>query len=395
MMKRKPYTAILFILALPHFSANANAMATDRGSVIGVEALGTKNQSELQAIAADFPGNIKVNSGADMYRISYWTVLKRKPVRASGLFSVPHDDLKPKGVVMYLHGTNMTRSLSPSQPDRVDGNEETAIFAGNGYYVVLPDYVGLGISTEPQAYIVTKPQVDASLDMLRAVRKVAAQMKLNWSPSLYMMGFSQGGQSVAGVHRELEKRPLPGYSLKGSIGVAGPYALRQISLPKLACPASLENYNIGYLAFAAYAYATYYDRPLDDVFAPQLVVLIPPLFDGSKSPAEIISALPDDARKLFQPQFLRDLESQKGNWFRAAIDANETFKWVPKAPFRAYFGESDANVAAEASNVFFNYARSRGGNISVHSLGRVDHQTSASLTYAPALAWFDEFSSAH
>ena len=391
-MKHAIALLILFAITFPSSTVSSASANPSRGSIIKVERLETMSQSALQAIAADFPGVIKVQNGADLYRVSYWTVLKGKSVKASGLFSVPQGISKIKGVVMFLHGTNMTRSLSPSQADRADGNEETAVFAGNHYLIVLPDYIGLGISTEIQAYVVTKPQVDASVDLLRAVRKVAGDMKLGWSPSLYMMGFSQGGQTVAGVHRELEQRPLSGYRLKGSIGVAGPYELRKTSLPKFSIPASLQNYNVAYLAFAAYAYASYYDHALGKVFAPELVGIVPHLFDGTKSAPDIITALPNDARNLFRRDFLRAVESTQGNWFTTAMEENESFAWAPKRPFRLYFGDIDLNVSPEASKKFYNYAKSNGGNISLHSLGPVDHQTSAAMAYAPALVWFDTLS---
>lgn len=391
-MKHAIILPILLTLAHPSSPTSTASASPARGSIISVEPLETMSQSALQEIADGFPGATKVQNGADLYRVVYWTILKGKSVKASGLFSVPQGSLKPKGIVMFMHGTNMTRSLSPSQPDRVDGNEETAIFAGNRYFVVLPDYIGLGISTDIQAYVVTKPQVDASVDLLRAVRKVTAGMKRAWSPSLYMMGFSQGGQTVAGVHRELERRPLAGYRLMGSIGIAGPYELRKTSLPKFASPASLQNHNVGYLAFAAYAYAIYYDRALDKVFALGIAGAVPGLFDGTKSAPKIITALPSDARNLFRADFLSALESRQGNWFTAAMDENETFAWVPRAPFRLYFGDSDLDVSPESSKIFYNHAKSRGGNVSLHSLGPVDHQTSSAMTFAPALAWFDALS---
>jgi len=205
----------------------------ERGSVITVEHLEDLDRSVLQDIAADFPGNISIQNGTSLYRLTYWTVLQGQPVIASGLFSIPDNNSQPKGVFAYFHGTNATRTTAPSQPDRVDGNEETAIYAGNNYYVVVPDYLGLGVSNIPQQYLVTKPNVDASIDMLIATRQVVANMNRPWPTALFMMGFSQGGQVVAGVHRELEKSPIEGLRPAASVGIAGPYDLRITSVSKV------------------------------------------------------------------------------------------------------------------------------------------------------------------
>jgi pimeloyl-ACP methyl ester carboxylesterase len=359
-----------------------------RGTPISVESLGKLSQVKLQKMAAELPGAISAKQGVELFRVTYWTTYKGKPVKASGLFAAPDGGEPAKGVMMYLHGTTNTRVLSPSQPKRADGDTEAAVFGGNSYYVVLPDYIGLGVSHEPHPYIITKPLVDDSIDMLKAVRQIAQDRKLSWSPNLYMMGFSQGGQVVAGVHRELDRRPLKGYKLKGSVGVAGPYELSKTSLPKAVESNCLKC--IGYLAWGASAYADYYDHPLSEALKPAYVDVVPKLFDGSKTIYEIAEAAPANPQDLFQPDFLKALQTGDANWFTNGLEQNETYRWTPRAPFRLYTGEDDIDVTPASSRAFYDYAKPRGGNISLHSLGAVDHMASISLAYAPALKWFEE-----
>lgn len=372
---------------VPARPTHAERADTRRGTLIDVAPLGTMDRARLQAIAAEFPGKIAVRDGARLFRVTYWTVLKGAPVRASGLVSIPLGGAPAKGVVVYLHGTNATRALAPSQPDRVDGNEETAVFAGNGYVTALPDYIGQGLSTVPHPYLIVQPQVDASVDLLSAVRTVVARLRVKASPDLFMMGFSQGGQVVAGVHRRLERNPLPGYRLRASVGIAGPYDLRGTSLPK-----AIENecrQCVGYLTWAVYAYAGYYGHPLAEAVQPAYLTAVPNLFDGTKTANEIGAALPDDPKDMFRPEFLTIMRSAGDNWFTRALTENETYAWRPVAPFRLYFGEDDVDVAPAASRAFYDYAKARGGNVSLHPLAGADHQGSAAQVYAPALQWFD------
>jgi pimeloyl-ACP methyl ester carboxylesterase len=380
-------TAAICVSAPPTFAATTQ-QSQQRGSVVSVERLGMIRQTNLQKVADEFPGGITVKQSVELFRVTYWTVFKGKPIKASGLFVTPQNVDRVKGVMMYLHGTNNTRALSPSQPDRVDGEAEAAIFGGNGYYVVLPDYIGLGVSYEPHPYIITKPLVDDATDMLKAVRQIASDRRLNWSPNLFMMGFSQGGQVVAGVHRELDRRPIAGYRLKGSVGVAGPYELRKTSLPKAIETACLKC--VGYLSWGASAYANYYGYDLSQALKPAYVDVVPKLFDGSKTMLEIGMALPAKAEDMFQPKFLNAMRTNRDNWFTKAMDRNETYRWAPVAPFRIYTGENDIDVTPQASKAFYDYAKRRGGNISLHSLGPVDHMASISLSMAPALKWFEE-----
>ena len=198
---------------------------------------------------------------------------------------------------------------------------------------------------------------------------------------------------VASIHRELDRRPLRGYRLRGSIGIAGPYELRKTSLPKAIERECLKC--IGYLAWGAYAYADYYGHDLREALKPAYADRVPGLFDGSRTIEEIGAALPASAEDMFQPEFLEALRTNGDNWFTLGMDRNETYRWVPRAPFHLYVGDRDRDVTPEASKAFYDYAKPRGGNISYRSLGAVDHPTSLSLTYAAALNWFDKLAAVH
>lgn len=363
-------------------------VSNERGTLISIAPAGLTHRPDLERIAAEFPGAIVARSGARMFRIEYWTVLKGRPARASGLLVEPDSSNPPKGLVLFMHGTNATRSTAPSQPGRVDGNEEAAVFAGNGFTVALPDYLGLGTSRAKHPYLIVEPQVDATIDLLRAIKHLIASVGNQTSTKLFMMGFSQGGQVAAGVHRELDRRPLPGFQLRGSVGIAGPYNLRETSLPK-----AIENncrLCVGYLAWATFAYADYYGHPLSGAIQKRYLTVVPRIFDGSHTASEIGAALPDDPAEMFRPDYLRSLRTGSPNWFTRALARNETYAWKPIAPFRIYFGDQDSDVPPSTARFFFDYARAQGGNVTLHKLAGADHQGSSALTYAPALAWFEQ-----
>ena len=378
----------------PHSDAKASSIETSsapgRGTIIKLEYLQDADQARLQEIADDFPGDISVQNGAELFRLTYSTVFKGEAVIASGLLSLPVSDNQPKGVFLFFHGSNFARETAPSQPDRVDGNEETAIFAGNGYYVILPDYIGLGASERAQSFLVTKPDVDASQDLLIAARQAITEMQKPWPRSLYMMGFSQGGHLVAGMHRSLEQNPVADLEIRASVGVAGVYDIRGNAV--LVSKETECFLCTGFLAGVTASYSDYYDVPLEDTVFPEYSGVISRIFDGTMSTEEIFSALPGDLPKLFKPKFLAQVQSDQENWLTKALDENETFAWTPVAPFRLYYGENDINVRPAAAKAFYEYAKPRGGNISIESFGPVDHQTTSSISYAPTLEWFNQLS---
>jgi acetyl esterase/lipase len=367
--------------------------APARGDLVSIVPLEVREQAQLQAMASEFPGGITVSEGVSLFRITYRTTYKDSLVIASGLVGVPSNGSDTKGVVMYLHGTTNTRTLSPSQPDRADGNSDTAIFGGNGYVVALPDYIGLGESNQPQAFVVTKPQVDASVDMLRALRTFTQQQGISWNSNLFLMGFSQGGQSAAGLHRALEQQPLPEYRLRGTVAVAGPHDLRGLSSSKSGDYGGRHPLNIGYLAFTATAYASYYDKPLGELLQEPYSQTMPGLFDGSKTIYQIGAGLPGTTSELLVPDAYRAITTNADHWLTRKLDENETYAWVPVAPVRIFVGEADTNVAPSMSRALYDYAAPRGGAVSVHSFGDVDHMGTISLSYAPTLAWFNALAS--
>lgn len=357
------------------------------GWVIRFDPIETRDRAALQRTADDLPGGIQVRYGADMYRLIYWTQVRGRPVVASGLVVVPKD-AAIRGVVAYLHGTTTTRAVSPSLPNRADGDQEAAVFAGAGFVTVLPDYIGLGESDLPQAYLVVQPQTDAAEDMLKAIRGVGGLAGLAGDHPLFLMGFSQGGQSAAGLHRALEQHPLDGYVLTATVAIAGPHDLHGAIIDKLEGPGAEGPRNVAYLAFAATAYAAYYDQPLDSILTPELAARTPGLFDGTHSPEDIVSQLPSDTRLLFRPEALAALRAGTG-WFARALRDNQTADWTPRAPLRIVVGEADEDVPPASSNALLDRSHAGGGTVSLRSIPGADHMGAAAQSYAPALTWFD------
>lgn len=373
------------LCAIPSIVVAQNSTSNRRGTLISVEPVEIMSVGRARAFAAEYPGSITIETGADMFRVTYWSRLSGRPERASGLLALPSGAAQVRGIYACFRGTNTTRQLAPSELNRIDGNHEAALYAGNGFAVIVPDYFGMGASTVPQAYLLVQPQVDASIDMLRAVQEYLEARGFGRSHDLVMMGFSQGGQVVAGVHRELERRPLAGIRLKGSVGIAGAYDLRgaSVALTRRTCPTC-----VGYIAWATSSFSHYLGCDLGDVLRPEHVGSIPPLFDGSHMPHDIGMNLPGSLSDLLTPEFHADLVANRDNWFTRALDANQTWRWVPRAPFRAYFGEADLDVPLASSLHFYNYAHPRGGHVTLHSMGDVDHMGSARKATPEAWVWF-------
>ena len=109
-----------------------------------------------------FPGGSPVTFryGFDSYKVTYCTndaVLPgqtfAETTTATGMVSVPRTH-GPLPTVAYVHGTSTSFYDAPSNPntfgdfnprgESFEGPPSTAVFAGNGFIYVAPDYLGLG-----------------------------------------------------------------------------------------------------------------------------------------------------------------------------------------------------------------------------------------------------------
>lgn len=359
------------------------------GAVIAVEPVGAHNRLVLTAMvwSAQLPAPIAVSDGAAMLRVRYWSQCDGRPVEASGLIALPYAALAgkaPRGTAMFLHGTSPDRANSPSAPDLLNGVLPSAIFAGGGYILLAPDYIGLGTSHAPQTYIHTQSTVAAARDLLVAAQHVTDAMHVPFASDLYLVGFSQGGHATAVVQRSLEQAPLPGVTVRAAAAISGPFDLAGISVPY-----AFEHRHSLYLAYLVTSYAGLYHQPLSSLIVPRYAAILPGLFDGNHDPDRIAAALPADPRDLFLPDRLKEIEARQANWFTAALEDNEAWRWQPGAPLRLYFGDRDTDVSPRDSRTFRAMAARHGGNVQLFGIAGQDHGGSVMHAVPHVRAWFD------
>ena len=139
-----------------------------------------------------FPADIPVTFGYgfDSYKVTYCTndaVLPGQNIAettiATGMVSVPRKS-GPLSTVAYLHGTSVSFYDAPSNPNifgefrsarrELRGPPSNAVFAGNGFIYIAPDYLGLGDSTVPRhRYFHAATEASSAVDLLAASQKPA------------------------------------------------------------------------------------------------------------------------------------------------------------------------------------------------------------------------------
>lgn len=141
----------------------------------------------------------------DALKLDYTAInVDGHPVTVSGGLAVPKIGPSAiRGIVLYFHGTTTEREHVPSRftpttdpANYKDGTLLAALWASQGYVVVMPDYIGLGDdTTHPHPYVVYPVHnAQSGLAMVLAVRQVLANdYQITASLPLFITGYSEGG----------------------------------------------------------------------------------------------------------------------------------------------------------------------------------------------------------
>lgn len=155
---------------------------------------------------ADPIGNNRLGIEAiDAVKIDYGAInVDGGPVTVSGGIEIPEiANRRLKGIILYFHGTAVQRSNVPSTftpTDTIAGYTDSilmaAVWASQGYIVVMPDYIGLGDDVEHVHPYVAYPRENAQsgMAMLKAARSyLESAYKIERRLPLLITGYSEGG----------------------------------------------------------------------------------------------------------------------------------------------------------------------------------------------------------
>ncbi len=390
-------TAVLAVASLaifepwalhPNYTPSA-AKSQARGSVESVEYLAGYSKWQLRGLIklAGLPDPIPVEKGIELYRINYWTEHLGKAVLVSGLYALPRG-AAPNGTVMWSHGTSVDRTFAPSAPTTEESVLISAAYSGSGFLTVAPDLVGLGQSKTYHPYLYMPSTIAASSDMLAAAKTVSEGMKFAWQPSLYLVGFSQGGLTTAAMQRTLEARPNPSFQVKAAAAISPPLNLAEISFPNALKGASSSSSL--YAGYVINSFSKTYNKTANSILLNKYADMLPKLYSGDMTSEAVVAALPRNTRSMFQPLFLVGFDKGEASWFRDALVASEGYQWIPNAPLKLFVGSKDTDVPATDAIKSAAAMKANGGNVSVIEVGPYDHGEVVVRAVPKAQAWFKE-----
>ena len=318
-----------------------------------------------------------LENGIELYKITYSTLdVFGKPDTASGLIILPSNGKKSFFPVVYQHGTVDDRNDVPSNVK--GGWEAGAVFAGLGYFTILPDYLGLGTSRGYHPYVHAASQSWAATDMLKAAVTFAANAGITLNEKLFITGYSQGGHASMALHRDLEKNPMPGFKVAGAAHLSGPYSISTSMLDILL--SDKEYGTSGYVPHTLLAYNPIYKlyTNLNQVIKPAYLDIVlrrqKEEIGLNQMNTLLTAALKKDYGKaipsyIFQDSVVNNIKNNLNHPVRLALKANDTYDWVPKAPTRILYCKADEQVVYTNAIFADSVMRARGAqNIFIKDL---------------------------
>ena len=355
-MKNKLNLALFFGALL--LSANVSAQRLISDSLLRHY---TKNQANALFSNNGIP--ITTNSGFGCYRLVYETLNAQgtDTTIASGLVVVPDTSTCPMAIAMYDHGTVTQRTDVPSYL-----NYESLIvelIAGEGFFALGPDYLGLGVSPGFHPYVHGQSEAQAGVDLIFAAKDFAAQNNIALSNQLFLTGYSQGGHACMATHKLIQENYSGSLTVTASAPGSGPYNMSGIQSAGLANDSFYAD--PAYIPYLIFSYQSVYGNLYDSVsqfLQHPYDSILPPLYYAQTYSASYLDGLLPNHIDSFvvMSQLTQYMNDSANDPLRIDLRQNDEYAWVPKSPVQMTYCTEDEQVDYQNTLFTYNYFHAHG-----------------------------------
>ena len=332
-----------------------------------------------------------------MYKLTYNTVdTDSLTIIATGAFFIPtNTTCTDFPFAVYNHGTTLRKNDVPSNnnPEAIIGK----VFSAGGYFVCMPDYIGMGDSPGFHPYVHAKSEATASVDMVRAAREYLSTTNFVDNNELFLTGYSQGGHACMATTKFINDENLQSeFNIVASAPCSGPYDLSGIMADTIISPTPYSN--PGYIVYLLASYQLAYGNIFNswsDVLYPPYDTIVPPFFSGNNTTLDmglLNSLIPNQMSLLIRDtclnNFINDSINKNHPWWHALID-NDNYDWLPLKPLRMYYCTADEQIAyTNALNAESTMNNNGALDVQAMNMGNNDHGGCILPALSSAFNWF-------
>ncbi len=295
---------------------------------------------------------INAKYDVDVYYIEYTTKKINQEIdTASGIFSVPVAVDTKFPILVYEHGTSGSRFDVPSKDDN---QLLSAVIGTYGYICAFPDYIGLGISKGFHPYLHPESESWATIDLIKAVKKLNGQGIVLYNDQLFITGYSQGGHSAMAVSRGIQEQGL--WQITASAPMSGPYSVSKEM--KAFTLSDKEYFFCAYLGDVYLSAMKIYDDLLKDynievAFKPEYAKLIRK-FEAEEMSlwdmnTKIISLMKENngkvmPKRMFVDSIAKAVLTNEEHPINKALKRMDVCDWKPEFPLKMIYCKGDNQV---------------------------------------------------
>ena len=364
------------VIAVMVLLSSFSASTQQRGDIVSFDFLQEYSADsftvELQQffnVPASFLG---IEYDFKVYRVAYYTedVNADSITIATSLVTIPTNyPCSELGIMVFGHGLCLKDWEVPSnnQPNNAYSIITKGI-AANGFIGAAPDYIHMGpfSSPGPQAFIHSRTQATAYIDLMRAVRIYCADNNIALSGQIFLSGYSQGGNATMGSAKMIQEEYAGEFTVTAACAGGGSFDLSGI------CADSLSSINrttperhslplvVRSLTFAyedslqAWNTGISLQNVLDTIFKSPFKAFLPNLLDRTNTFADI-SVLDSIPARMLIDSFLFPFQSDPNHFFRRILADNNVYDWTPQMPLVIF--HSDVDIENPYENALFTLER--------------------------------------
>jgi pimeloyl-ACP methyl ester carboxylesterase len=335
-----------------------------------------------------------VKYSVDIYTYNYKVTYKDKPLTLSGIICVPVSIGNEFPVLSFQNGTITANSEAPSisynslQSIAIEG------LAGLGYFMVIPDKIGFGSSSDVfHPFLIKEHNVMAVTEMLGAIKELPDGELSGSSPndSLFLLGYSHGGWVTMAAVKELESNNPNNWILIAAGCGAGPYKPKQVMEYALSSETYGKPY---YMSFVILSFLNegVIANSMTDFYNEPYAGKISDLFDGINTGGQIDAQLTQINADLYTDEFLKNYPNGNYENLQKALVENEIQAWLNKTPIMLTHGQNDAYIPILVSeSMYLNFLSIGSENVEYLPIPLTDHISAAIPSIASSLVWFQTF----
>ena len=309
---------------------------------------------------------------------------------ASGAIFIPlgHDN---QSLLSIQHGTETKRNLVASvHPENSVEGMVGLITASTGYFSLVPDYPGFGVSEEMHPYMHAESIIPSVIDFMRAGKEISESRALGLNGKIFLTGYSEGGYVTLAAQKAIEEKHLGEFDLTAVAPLAGPYDLKGMMDSIFMAGIFPSNAYAGYF-LTAYNHVYQWNQ-LNHFFKSPYAGMMNGLFDGSMTWGEVTQQLPENFQDLMNPEFIQAYNSGNEPALEQALAENTLLDWTPQTPIHFFHGDADSIVPFQNVLTAMEKLTSNGAtDIQMTAIPGGTHESSGPAAIFGALEWFEAF----